>query len=321
MQAYEHVWTVLANLAKRGMSKEEALNVIRENSAYSTLTDSIRSELNPTPDGSLKAYRPLSHYTDGAWMELPCGEDLKNFGELENVNYYLPENAERKAADGPTDLVSFIEHNKTFLKDNHSVFTVAHLKQDMIADRVLQAEVATAYYTSGTGQEDTVITKLYGLDTKGGLCKFNKTGKIGSMTDFRNMVTLFSTLTSIQLWSSIQQSYPDMTTAEVADIVRESYDRHYSESMSTTASKFISPNPLIEKLMSVNKLEESVQIAGIEIESIDDIKDSLVEIGAFSDIREAENTVSQTVTECVNVFGDLRICTNNREKSTEEMCI
>lgn len=304
MQAYEHIWTILAIGAERGQTKEQALKMVREYGAYATLTDSIRSELNPTSDGSLKAYRPLSHYTDGAWMELPYGQKLKNFSGLNDINFHMPANAERKSADGPTDIKSFIEHNKEFLRYKRSAFTLAHLLQDTVTDRIIQKDIATAYYTIDEEQTNEQNVNLYGYDTKGGVCRFNKTNKIVSMGDFRNMVTLFLTLTSSVLWKRIKSQYPDLTIDEVAESAKEAYKRDYNESMLESASKYVRPDSKCEKFMESDILEESVIIADSNVQSIEDIKSRLIEIGSFNNKREIDDIVEQTVRECVEVFND-----------------
>jgi len=317
MQSYEHVWALLANIANRGQNKEQSLNVLKQYASYINLTDSIRSELNPTPDGALKAYRPLSHYSDGAWMELPFGDKLKNFKGLEDVNYYIPDNAERKAADGPTDILSFFEHNQEFLKDRGSAFTLAHLLQDCVTDRIIQKDIATTYYSTGEKQNDEDIVNLYGYDTKGGLCKLNQTGKIVSMNDFRNVVTLFCSLTSANLWRHIKASYPDLTIDEVSESIKEAYERDYNENMAKTASQYTKPSQSIEKLMESDILEDSVEIAGFDIKSIDDIKTRLIELGAFNNKKEIEDKVEETVRNCIETFSDGRPV--KKESNLEEI--
>lgn len=304
MQSYEHIWTILAAIANRGGTKEQALKTVREYGAYVNLTDSIRSEIDPTSDGRLKAYRPLSHFSDGAWMELPFGDALKNFKGLEEGKYSIPDNAERKAADGPTDIKSFVEHNKEFLKDRRSAFTLAHLMQDTVTDKIIQEDMATTYYTSGTEQDDDEIVSLYGYDVKGGLCKFNQTGKIVSMNDFRNVVNLVFILTSAKLWRTVKSQYPDLTMDEVADSIKTSYSRDYNENMLKTASQYAKPGPTLENLIEQDILQEPIQISGFEVQSISDVEDKLIEAGAFNSRQEINNKVEQTIRECINVFDD-----------------
>ena len=301
MQAHEHLWVVLAMAANRGKNKKESLGLLKDHASYVTITDSIRSEINPTPDGRLKAYRPFSHYTDGAWMKLPYDKALKNFKRIEDVEHYMPENAERKAADGPTSIESYLEHNKEYLENDKSAFTTAHLLQDAVIDRIMQEDIVTTYYEAEIDPNVDQSVSLYGNENKGGLCKFNYTGKIAGMSDFRDVVILFSALTSSKLWDQIKFSYPDLTIDEATDAIKEAYYRDYSEPMANAAIQFARPNPNIEKLLE-SDMEESVELAGKSINSLEDIKNELVRMSAFNDVKEVEGKVDQTIRECVETY-------------------
>jgi hypothetical protein len=299
MQAHEHIWTVLYTGAKHGTKLEGVKDIIRNYASYMTLPDSIRSELNPTEDGKLKAYRPLSHFTDAAWMTFPYGRELKEYDGLvldeKNIKWHIPENAERKAADGPTDINSFIKHNSGLSTLKEGYFVYAHLSQDMKTDVLFQKNLATPYYEADE-KESSETTKLYELDVKEGTAKFNKTGKITTMTEFRNLVTLVSVLTSNKLWSEIKKAYPTLTIDEVAELAKEAYDKDYPETMAKNASVYIKPNKAIQMLIeSDQNLEEPVTIAGIQVSSISEIEDKLIEMQAITSKEDIENTVNELI--------------------------
>jgi len=284
MNIHEHVLTFLIAAAERGYNKKQALDILKDTSAFITLPDSIRTELKPTPDGELDGYRPLSHFpTGGAWMELPHGEGLKTFKGLEQGKFFIPKDAKRKAADDPTDIKSFVRHNKDFLKgDSRADFTKGHLEQDSVTDKVIQGDIAKAYII-GSNEESF---ELYGQQVKSGLAQFNKTNEIVSMETFREMVKKLFTLTSSKLWNRTKQHYPDITMDEIIKTVIESYEKNYSPTMAKNASGFIIPSKYIETLTD---------------KDYKDAETDLLNMKAFNTKTEIGTSVDEVVKDTIDI--------------------
>lgn len=288
MQVYEHIWSAMLKCAGNGMSKEEALQYVKNNAAYLVLPDTIRYIINPPREqyvNNLSHCRQISHFSDGAWIEFPDTDKLKK-GEF---NYFVPYDLEKKAADGKTDLISFKKHNQDFYKTKQGQLILYHLVQDNVCFDLFQSFIAKPYYDVSANSEsenEQNTFSLYGIDVKDGNAKLNQTGKIVSMQDFRNIVRQVTTLISAELFARLKQSYPDITMEEISESARQSFEANYNSEMVQNSVQFLQPD-LKSKVSIING-------------NLDFIKEQLVSIGAFKNTQEISPVVQQAVDNCVN---------------------
>ena len=139
MELFGHQTTLFARLLKEGLSKEEALEFIKEHGVKMMLVDNLRPAVigdDVAPKG-----RGYSHFTDGCGMVLPFGEALKGYTNIHQTTFEHGEGYRNKFADKPTDFAKFIRMNpEMFTPENQEwgIFTLAHLEQDVNSDDVWQ---------------------------------------------------------------------------------------------------------------------------------------------------------------------------------------
>ena len=287
MQAYEHIMATMIKLSKntrnlKSLTLEENLALMKKYGAYFTYPDSIRALVRLSTG---KAFRQPSHMTDGAWMEFIVGEELKSSGNgFPLQKMHIPENTETKAADGPTDLESVKAHNKELLQTREGQAIYEHLKQDVLTDLLFQGLIATCYID----EKDSTVSvgenySLYGVDTKAGLSRFNQTGKIVPMSEFREVVALTQQLSTLELFKRLRESYPTISFEQIQDTIFTSYDEVYPEAMMNA------------KQYAVPSQEEQTRIL-YALETGDygyyeRIKSTLVEKGAFKDISDIDKQI------------------------------
>ena len=290
MQAYEHIMAIMVKLSKstsklKGLSLEKNLLLMRQYGAYFTYPDSIRALVKLSSNG---AFRQPSHMSEGAWMQFIIGEELKNSSDGYPVDkMYIPEGSELKAADGPTDLELAVEHNPSLLKSRKGKAIYEHLKQDQETDKLFQNYIATCYIEENNGMKSGENYSLYGVSTKAGLARFNQTGKIVPMSEFREVVSLTQQLTTMELFKKLREIYPDITFDMIQQEIFASYDRYYPIPM-MNAKKYAVPSPE-EQSRILYALEKN------DFEYYDGLKRTLVEKGAFKSIDDIDRKVCELI--------------------------
>ena len=289
MQAYEHIMATMIMLSKKTktsdmLTLENNLEVIRRYGAYFTYPDSIRALVALSTGG--KAFRQPSHMSGEAWMQFIIGDELKaskNGFPIEKM--YIPEGSELKAADEPTSLEVARAHNQELLKTREGQAIYEHLRQDSHTDRLFQGYIATCYIDENeSGINAGESYSLYGVTTKAGLARFNQTGKIVPMSEFREVVAITQQLTTLELFKKLREAYPGITFEQIQDAVFASYDENYPEPM-MNAKKYAVPNPT-EQSRILHTLDTG------DAEYYERLKSSLVEKGAFKNIDDVNMQIS-----------------------------
>lgn len=291
MQAYEHIMTTMIKLSKRTknlepLSLEENLALMKKYGAYFTYPDSIRALVRLSANG---AYRQPSHMSDGAWMQYIVGEELKSSENGYPVEkMYIPNGLEIRAADGPTSLELARQHNQDLLKTREGQAIYEHLKQDIHTDMLFQGHMATCYIDeTDTGVNAGETYSLYGVDTKAGLARFNQTGKIVPIGEFRKAVAFTQQLTTLELFKKLRSAYPSITFGQIQEAVFASYDENYPEAMMNA------------KQYAVPSAEEQTRILyAITIGDYgyyEGLKAQLVELGAFKDVADIDRQVGNLI--------------------------
>lgn len=291
MQAYEHIMATMIKLSKNtknlnALTLEENLALMRKYGAYFTYPDSIRALVRLSTD---KAFRQPSHMSEGAWMQFIVGEELKASGNgfpLEKM--YVPDGMELKAADGPTSLEVAREHNQELFKTREGQAIYEHLRQDIHTDKLFQGHIATCYIDETEANVNAGENySLYGVNTKAGLARFNQTGKIVPMSEFREVVALTQQLTTIELFKKLRISYPGITFDQIQEAIFASYDENYPEAMMNA------------KQYAVPSQEEQARIlhtlATGDYEYYERLKRTLVDKGAFRDVSDIDRQVSDLI--------------------------
>lgn len=298
MQAYEHIMATMIKLSKntktlKALTLEENLALMRKYGAYFTYPDSIRALVRLSTNS---AFRQPSHMSEGAWMEFIVGEELKaarNGFPIEKM--YIPAGAELKAADGPTSLELAREHNQELFETREGQAIYEHLKQDLHTDMLFQGHIATCYI-----DENEVDVKagenysLYGVNTKAGLARFNQTGKIVPISEFREVVSITQQLSTLELFGKLKEAYPEITFDQIQETIFASYDENYPEAMMNA------------KQYAVPAQEEQDRILHAlttgDYSYYEKLKNTLVEKGAFKDVTDINRQISNLIDK-VTSFG------------------
>lgn len=291
MQAYEHIMATMIKLSKdtknlNALTLEENLALIRRYGAYFTYPDSIRALVRLSAN---KAFRQPSHMSDGAWMEFIVGEELKSSEKGFPVEkMHIPEELELRAADGPTSLEVARMHNQELLKTREGQAIYEHLRQDIYTDRLFQGHIATCYIDEkDVGINAGESYSLYGVSTKAGLAKFNQTGKIVPMSEFREVVALTQQLTTFELFKKLKSAYPGVSFEQIQEAVFASYDENYPDAMMNA------------KQYAVPSQEEQSRILHAvttgDYGYYERLKSVLVKKGAFRDISDINKQVSNLI--------------------------
>ena len=291
MQAYEHIMATMIKLSKdttnlKALTLDENLALMRKYGAYFTYPDSIRALVRLSTE---KAFRQPSHMSEGAWMEFIVGEELKAAGNgfpLEKM--YIPEGSELKAADGPTSLELARAHNPELLKTREGQAIYEHLKQDIHTDLLFQGHIATCYIDeSESGVNAGENYSLYGVNTKAGLARFNQTGKVVPMSEFREVVAITQQLTTLELFRKLREAYPGISFVQIQEAIFASYDENYPEAMMNA------------KQYAVPSQEEQARILHAlttgDYGYYERLKTTLVEKGAFGDVLDVNRQVSNLI--------------------------
>lgn len=300
MQAYEHIMATMIKLSKdtknsKGLTLDENLEFIKRYGAYFTYPDSIRALVRLSTN---KAFRQPSHMSEGAWMEFIVGEELKNSENgfpIEKM--YIPEGLELKAADGPTNLKLVSSHNKELLKTREGQAIYEHLRQDLHTDRLFQGHIASCYIDENeveiNGGESY---SLYGVNTKAGLARFNQTGKIVPMSEFREVVATTQQLTTFELFKKLRDVYPSISFEQIQDAVFTSYDENYPEVM-MNAKQYAVPTKE-EQNRILHALDND------DYNYYENLKNILVGKGAFKNIGDVDKQITQLINQVISLGYD-----------------
>ena len=291
MQAYEHIMVAMIKFSKKtsnskNLTLDENLALMRKYGAYFTYPDSIRYLVKLSTNS---AFRQPSHMSEGAWMQFIIGKELKDSANgFPADKMYIPKGLELKAADGPTSLELFKEHNQELLKTYEGQAIYDHLKQDTYTDKLFQNYIATCYID----EKDIDISvgenySLYGVNTKAGFARFNQTGRIVTMSEFREVVSFVQQLSTLELFKKLRESYPYITFEQIQEAIFSSYDENYPDAM-INAKQYVVPSQ-----------EEQVRILHTlttgDYEYYKSLKQILIEKGAFKDLSEIDKQVSDLI--------------------------
>ena len=291
MQAYEHIMATMIKFSKntsnsRALTLEENLALIRKYGAYFTYPDSIRTLVRLSTD---KAFRQPSHMSEGAWMEFIVGEELKAAGNgfpIEKM--YIPEGTELKAADGPTSLELAREHNQELFKTRKGKAIYEHLRQDSHTDMLFQGHIAKCYIEENeTDVKAGENYSLYGVNTKAGLARFNQTGKIVPMSEFREVVAITQQLSTIELFRKLREAYPEITFNQIQDAIFTSYDENYPEAMMNAKQYAVPTQEEQDRILQA--------LTTGDYSYYEKLKNTLVEKGAFKDVTDVNRQVSDLI--------------------------
>ena len=287
MQAYEHIMAAMIKFSKKTsnsktLTLDENLALMRKYGAYFTYPDSIRYLVKLSTNS---AFRQPSHMSEGAWMQFIIGKELKDSANGFTADkMYIPKGLELKAADGPTSLELFKEHNQELLKTYEGQAIYEHLKQDTYTDKLFQNYIATCYID----EKDIDISvgenySLYGVNTKAGFAKLNQTGRIVTMSEFREVVSFVQQLSTLELFKKLRESYPYITFEQIQEAIFSSYDENYPDAM-MNAKQYVVPSQE-EQTRILHALDKK------DYEYYEELKETLVEKGAFKDIEDVDRQV------------------------------
>lgn len=291
MQAYEHIMSTMIKLSKNtsnltALTLEENLLFMKKYGAYFTYPDSIRALVRLSTN---KAFRQPSHMSEGAWMEFIVGEELKTAEKgfpIEKM--YIPEGLELKAADGPTSLELAREHNQELFKTREGKAIYEHLKQDFHTDMLFQGHIATCYIDEN--ETDVKVGEdysLYGVNTKAGLARFNQTGKIVPMSEFREVVAMTQQLSTFELFRKLRESYPDITFNQIQEAIFESYDENYPEAMMNAKQYAVPSQEEQDRILHA--------LTTADYSYYEKLKNTLVEKGAFKHVTDVNRQVNDLI--------------------------
>lgn len=291
MQAYEHIMATMIKLSKntpnlKALTLEENLALMRKYGAYFTYPDSIRALVRLSTN---KAFRQPSHMSEGAWMQFIVGKDLKASEKgfpLEKM--YIPDGLELKAADGPTNLEVARKHNQELLKTREGQAIYEHLRQDIHTDKLFQGHIATCYIDeNGLNINAGENYSLYGVNTKAGFARFNQTGKIVPMSQFREVVACTQQLTTFELFKKLRESYPGVTFQQIQEAIFASYDDNYPKAMMNAKQYAVPAQEEQDRILHA--------LATGDYEYYENLKNELVEKGAFKDVTDVNRQVTDLI--------------------------
>ncbi len=223
MEIFGHVITFYSAL-KRELPHEIAVKLVEEHAAKLCLTDAIRFAIKDCDD-VVKFGRGYSHFTDGCYMKLPFGEELKKFTNISQTSYHTGEGYISKFADEFTDFAKFISLNPDmFKKPNESwgSFVLSHLYQDAETDIFWQREVCSV-----CAKEDFV--------------QYNITNKVVDGQKFRKDMALaniyihnfFVRMLYFNLYTDEDEVF------EVIEAAKTSFRRWYEPKMAENTCKYL----------------------------------------------------------------------------------
>ena len=176
MELFGHDIVLLATGGRHELTYAESLELVEKVAAPLDETDALR--FYNTSEDCVRFGRGYSHFTDGCWMRLPIGKELKNYSSISQTEYHTGKGYVNKFADKPTDFALFISKNlHLFTEENKEwgMCILSHLHQDVNSDTVWQHDLCVCdtnhnkvtYVASGkevTGKEfreDMVLTNVY----------------------------------------------------------------------------------------------------------------------------------------------------------------
>lgn len=223
MEIFGHVITFYSAL-KQEFSHERAVELVEEHAAKLCLTDAIRFTIKDCDD-VVKYGRGYSHFTDGCYMKLPFGDELKAFTNISQTSYHTGEGYVSKFADEPTDFAKFISLNPDMFKEpNESwgVFVLSHLCQDVDTDDFWQRELCSTY-------------------TKDNFVHYNITNKVVDGQKFRKDMAL-ANIYIHNIFVTILNSLYDVNVFEIKEVIeaaKTSFRRWYETAMAENTCKYL----------------------------------------------------------------------------------
>ena len=287
MQAYEHIMAAMIKLSKkRKITLEENLIIMRKYGAYFTYPDSIRALVKLSTNS---AFRQPSHMSEGAWMKFIIGKELKDLKDgFPSNRMYIPEGLELKSADGPTCLEQAIKYNQELLKTREGQAIYEHLKEDTYTDKLFQNYIATCYIDKkNVDINEGEKYSLYGEHTKAGLARLNQTGRIITMSEFREIVSYVQQLSTLYLFKELKEHYHDITFEQIRETIFLSYNENYPEPM-MNAKQYVVP---------VKEEQDRILYALTtgDYEYYENLKQILVEKSVFKNVNDINKQVSDLI--------------------------
>lgn len=287
MQAYEHIMAAMIKLSKkRKITLEENLIIMRKYGAYFTYPDSIRALVKLSTNS---AFRQPSHMSEGAWMKFIIGKELKDLKDgFPSNRMYIPEGLELKSADGPTCLEQAIKYNQELLKTREGQAIYEHLKEDTYTDKLFQNYIATCYID----KKDNDISEgenhsLYGENTKAGLARLNQTGRIITMSEFREIVSYVQQLSTLYLFKELKEHYQDITFEQIRETIFLSYNENYPEPMMNAKQYVVPVKEEQDRILHV--------LTTGDYEYYENLKHILVEKSVFKNVNDINKQVSDLI--------------------------
>lgn len=222
MEIFGHVISMYAALRRQKVTPEEAKALLEEHAAKLCLTDAIRFTVRG--DDVVQFGRGYSHFTDGCYMILPFGKELKSFTNIEQTAYGTGEGYRSKFADKPTDFALFLRMNPSMFEpanEDWGVMVLSHLQQDVNSDTVWQHWLCTC-------------------DTDNDRVVYNRTGKVVDGKTFREDMAFCNIYMHWMFVEYVRQMIGDDITAE--DIllpVRKSFENWYTPEMAANTCRYI----------------------------------------------------------------------------------
>ena len=287
MQAYEHIMAAMIKLSKKGkITLEENLIIMRKYGAYFTYPDSIRALVKLSTNN---AFRQPSHMSEGAWMKFIIGKELKDLKDgFPSNRMYIPEGLELKSADGLTCLEQAIKYNQELLKTREGQAIYEHLKEDTYTDKLFQNYIATCYIDKkNVDINEGEKYSLYGEHTKAGLARLNQTGRIITMSEFREIVSYVQQLSTLYLFKELKEHYQDITFEQIRETISLSYNENYPEPM-INAKQYVVP---------VKEEQDRILYALTtgDDEYYENLKQILVEKSVFKNVNDINKQVSDLI--------------------------
>ena len=254
MELGQHVLCLLGSCGENGFSWKSAINVVRDKAAKLDLTDAIRC--NNTGMGVVPYGRGYSHHTDGCWMVLPVGEELKDYENIYQTEFYTGEGYRSKTADGPTDFALFLRKNVHLFTEKNKewgICVLAHLQQDVSSDTLWQHDLCQ-------------------IDTDNDQVTYVESGRVVSGKQFRKDMNRTNVYMYRMFVHFISERFGfEVNIREFIDAMNQSFDKFYTAKMAESTKQYLREPWLDEKAWFATD------------EEMEELAEEILAMGLFSD--------------------------------------
>ena len=270
MEIFGHVISMYAALRRQKVTPMEARELLEEHAAKLCLTDAIRFTVRG--EDVVQFGRGYSHFTDGCYMILPFGKELKSFTNIEQTAYGTGEGYRNKFADKPTDFALFVRMNPGMFEpenEDWGVMVLSHLHQDVNSDSVWQKQLCVC-------------------DTDNDKVVYPCTGRVVDGKKFREDMALCNIYMHWMFVEYVHQIIgDDLTDDDLLSPVRRSFEKWYTPEMAANTCRYINMDKrvfepgegeieaLAEEIIATGlvKSEEQLQAGAIKL-----FEDSIVSL-------------------------------------------